>query len=109
MSSNGHSSKSRWHAKGFSPASLKSHFKKHGKSMGLSSQTDYNNSAVNFMNSNSSTSEEFVDKYGTHYKYDPITNEFAMAKDDGTMITYFSPDKGEDYWEIQKELYDEDY
>ncbi len=111
MSANGHTGNTGWFAKGFPPGSLNYHYNKHGKKMGFKSAVDYNNAAVNFMNSpETDTSDSFVASNGTVYKYDYLTKEFGMAKSDGTMITYFQPDEpADDYWEKQVMLYDNNF
>lgn len=101
MSANGHSGDTGWHATGFSPSGLTSHFKKHGKAMGFSSTVDYNNAATSFMNSDGPDVESFTNSSGTVYKYNSSTHEFGMAKKDGTVITYFIPDNPDDYWAKQ--------
>ena len=108
---NGHSGSTSWCAKGFSSASLDKHFKAHGKDCGCSSRVEYNNKAVSFMNEPEAIStESFIASNGSVYKFDYDTHEFGVAKSDGTMITYFIPDEpAEEYWEKQKEMYDNEF
>lgn len=110
MSANGHSGDTGWIAKGFPPEKLDDHFKRHGKQMGFKSRAEYNNAAVNFMNKEeTSNTESFIASNGSVYKYDYETNEFGIAKSDGTMITYYKPTDKVKYWEDQKEKYDNEF
>lgn len=36
-------------------------------------------------------------------KYDKATNEFIVINPDGSIRTYFKPEKGESYWEDEHE------
>ena len=76
---NGHSGSTPWYARGFptggaSGDKLSEHYNKHGKKMGFSSKSDYNNAAVDFMNKTPTANiDYFVDSRGTVYKYDHDT------------------------------------
>ena len=48
------------------------------------------------------THDSFVDQFGSTYKFSYETGEFAIIKSDGTVITYFIPERGEVYWENVK-------
>lgn len=74
------------------------HFYEHGYDMGYGWITDYSEAAVEFVQSDSETMMSFSSEDGTTYLYDPDTNEFAMLSNDGKIITYFSPDRGLDYF-----------
>ncbi len=63
----------------------------------------YQEMAIEFANDvNNVTHDSFVDKHGSTYKFSYETNEFVILKSDGTVITYFIPEKGEGYWNEQK-------
>lgn len=51
---------------------------------------------------NNVTHDSFVDQNGSTYKFSYETGEFAIIKSDGTVITYYIPDRGEAYWEDVK-------
>lgn len=114
---NGHSGSTPWYAKGFptggtsGPDKLTKHYQDHGKDMGFESKSEYNNAAVDFMNKKPTANiDYFVDSKGTVYKYDHDTEEFGIAKSDGTMVTYFIPDgDAEAYWYKQVDRYDDEH
>lgn len=90
-------------AKYFNKNTLDTHFDKHGKSMGFSSKTEYEQHAIKFANTvDKKNCVSFIDKNGSTYKYNKKTNELAIINKDGTVITYFKPKGGYDYYKQQK-------
>ncbi len=103
MSANGQTGDTGWYAKGFPTEKLSQHFQKHGKEFNCTSNTEYNNKAVAFMNSKGESVDSFKSEENSIYKYNYDTNEFGIAKTDGTIITYFKPSAREAYWIRQRE------
>ena len=114
---NGHSGATSWYAKGFPTGGnsgtdrLSEHYNKHGKDMGFSSKSEYNNAAVGFMNKTPTANiDYFVDRRGTIYKFDHDTSEFGIADVNGNMVTYFVPSgDAEAYWYKQVDKYDDEH
>lgn len=112
---NGHSGSTPWYAKGFptggaSGDKLSEHYNKHGKKMGFSSKSEYNNAAVDFMNKTPTVNiDYFVDSRGTVYKYDHDTGEFGIATVNGAMVTYYKPERGDAYWYEQVDKHDDEH
>lgn len=94
----------KWQAVGFNPNYAKSH-EKHLKEFNNISFEEYESKAKNFLNSNDKNIERFISKEGTHFAYNSLTNEFALARANGVTQTYFLPKKKEEYWKEQKEKY----
>lgn len=91
------------YAKKFNQSTLMKHYNDHGDDVGADSALDYQEMAIEFANDvNNVTHDSFVDKHGSTYKFSYETNEFVIVKSDGTVITYFIPEKGEGYWNEQK-------
>lgn len=91
------------YAKKFNQSSLMKHYFDHGDDVGAESPDDYEEMAVDFANDvNNVTHDSFVDERGSTYKFSYETGEFVIVKSDGTVITYFIPDRGEAYWNEQK-------
>lgn len=89
------------YAKGFNKSTLNYHFNHHGKQMGCKTKWDYASKAVKFANKvDSRHCESFVDNKGTTYKYNKVTNEFAMITKKGIVITYFKPKEGKKYFDL---------
>ena len=79
------------------------HYNDHGDEVGATSAQDYQELAIDFANDvNNVTHDSFVDQNGSTYKFSYETGEFAIIKSDGTVITYYIPDRGEVYWEDVK-------
>jgi hypothetical protein len=49
--------------------------------------------------------ESFIAKNGSTYKYNRVTNEFAIITSDGYVVTYYCPDNQRKYYLEQKEKY----
>ena len=91
-------------AKEFNSRTLKKHFLEHGAQMGAATANDYAAKAVHFANTiNHKDCVSFIDKHGSTYKYNKLTNELAIVSKDGYVITYFSPKDGYSYYKNEKE------
>ena len=87
------------YAKKFNEAQLFNHFEKHGAEVEANSMNEYEELALEFANNvDRMTNESFVDINGTTYKYNSITNEFAIINKEGVVITYFKPTQQTKYW-----------
>ena len=79
---------------------LESHYEKHGKEMGFSSSKEYEMSASDVVNNPESLHKtEKEDGDDVYYKED--TNEFVVVSTDGYIRTYFNPDSGKKYFDMQ--------
>jgi len=79
-------------AKTFNKATLKDHAAKHGQQHGTA---DYMAHAVAFSNRIDRANHiSYVRKDGTTVKYSKTTNEFAVINKNGTITTYYHPDRG---------------
>jgi Flp pilus assembly pilin Flp len=88
-----------------SPASADSHYRNHGAEMGFESQIEYMEAAIDMTCVCDGGRPGVIRKYDeitgeTHF-YDPENNEYALTGRRG-IVTYFSPDRGEAYFEDQK-------
>ena len=84
----------------------KSTLDKHAGKRGYESPEDYLNDARNFLEKDpTSTTQSFVSKAGTYFRYDTNTNEFGIINEYGGISTYFKPEEGLTYWLEQIELY----
>ena len=91
-------------AKDFNKKTLDKHYSDHGKEVGAPSKESYAAKAVKFANTvDRKNCVSFVDKKGSTYKYNKVTEEFAIISKDGYVITYFKPKGGYDYYLKQKE------
>ena len=87
----------------FNQRTLMKHYNDHGDEVGATSAQEYQELAIDFANDvNNVTHDSFVDQNGSTYKFSYETGEFAIIKSDGTVITYYMPDRGEAYWEDVK-------
>ena len=69
------------------------HFADHGTDFGAQTPAEYAQQANDFLNGElGSDVLETMRPNGDIVRYNPITNEFGVAKADGTIRTYFSPD-----------------
>ena len=67
------------------------------------SETFYEQMAIDFANDvNNVTHDSFVDQNGSTYKFSYEIGEFVIVKSNGTVITYYIPERGEAYWNEQK-------
>jgi len=94
-----------WKAIDFAQGKLEKHFTKHaikkaewGKNMTMTIE-EYLNRARILLNSEIKDHVDgFISKEGWVFRYNKLTNEFAVAKPDGTIETLFRPEKGFKYW-----------
>ena len=85
---------------------LLSHFKDHGDDFGYKTAEKYLNGARNFvMKKPTSTTQSFVSKEGTYFRYDTKTKEFGIVNQHGGISTYFKPEDGLKYWQEQVKKY----
>ncbi|MEG0775797.1 RHS repeat-associated core domain-containing protein [Clostridium sp.] len=81
---------------------LSSHFTDHRADFGYKTADEYLEGARNFvMKKPTSTTQSFVSKEGTYFRYDTKTNEFGMVNQYGGISTYFKPTDGMKYWQEQ--------
>jgi pyocin large subunit-like protein len=74
-------------------AKLLDHFLRHGHDFRAKSAADYERLADAFLNGVPTVGVmERMRSNGDRVRYDPSTNEFGIAKPDGTIRTYFKPD-----------------
>lgn len=91
------------YADSFNQSTLMKHYNDHGDEVGADSASDYEQMAIDFANDvNNVTHDSFIDQNGSTYKFSYETGEFVIVKSNGTVITYFIPDRGEAYWNEQK-------
>ena len=97
-------------AKDFNKKSLDNHFYDHGKDMGFDSKESYKQHAIKFANTvDKKNCTSFVySKTGSTYKYNKVTNEFAIITKDGYVVTYFKPKEVYDYYKKQLSKYGKD-
>lgn len=94
------------YAKYFNSETLYDHVNNHKKETGSHSMKSYEEAAMRFANRvNRLTNDSFIDKGGTTYKYSYLTKEFAVIKNNGTIVTYFKPKNPDIYWEGVKRKY----
>jgi len=80
------------------------HFDKHGEEMGYRNDIQgYSQAAKNFANNNGRHIKSFKAQNGSTYKYNPKTNEFGIISKNGKIVTYFEPERGEEYFNDQFE------
>lgn len=90
-------------AKGFNRTTLTDHFERHGSQVNVSSKESYAAHAVSFANTvDRKNNKSFVDKNGSTYKYNVVTNEFAVITKKGVVVTYYKPAAGYEYYKEQK-------
>lgn len=96
------------YAKDFIRDKLATHADQHHTAMGLEKGDlgGYLDQALYFANDIRTTTDSFVDAQGSTYKYDYVTNEFAIISKDGYVVTYFKPSQGVLYWTRQLEKHD---
>lgn len=93
-----------WQAVGFFPKYKDSHMK-HLEETGCKTFEEYEQKAIKILNKESKRTARFISEEGTHFAYKKRTNEFVMARKNGTTQTYFKPKNGVRYWEEQKKIY----
>ena len=90
-------------AKDFNKNTLAKHFRDHGKQMGADTKESYASHAVKFANTvDRENCVSFIDSKGSTYKYNKVTNEFAIITKKGYVVTYYKPEDGYDYYLSQK-------
>lgn len=70
------------------------HYVKHKDDFGATSPTEYEALAATFLNrplASNPDIEERCRQDGDAVRYDKVTNEFAICKSDGTIVTYYKP------------------
>ena len=79
---------------------LRDHFERHGQPhFSHANEQAYLRAARNFLEKRpTSTTQSFVSREGTYFRYDARTNEFAIMNRHGGISTYFKPDTGLAYW-----------
>lgn len=84
----------------------KSTLERHADKHGYVSSDKYLQNARNFLEKPpNSTTQSFVSKEGTYFRYDKATNEFGIINQYGGISTYFKPEDKIVYWLKQIELY----
>lgn len=83
------------------------HYNKHAEDMGLTTKESYASHALKFANTvDKINCVSFVHtKTGSTYKYNKVTNEFAIITKDGYVVTYYKPQSGYKYYKSQKAKY----
>jgi uncharacterized Zn-binding protein involved in type VI secretion len=72
---------------------LADHFQRHGSDFGATTEAEYEAQADEFLNGEKSADTlEKVRPNGDVVRYNPTTDEFGVAKPDGTVKTYYKPD-----------------
>lgn len=63
----------------------------------------YNAKAVSFANTvDRKNCVSFIDKHGSTYKYNKVTNTLAIIRKNGIVITFYKPKDGYDYYLREK-------
>lgn len=71
--------------------------------MGCNNKNEYASKAVHFANTvDRKNCVSFIDKNNSTYKYNKKTNEFAIIKNNGIVITYYKPKDGYEYYLKEK-------
>ncbi|WP_445667212.1 RHS repeat-associated core domain-containing protein [Paenibacillus sp. FSL K6-1558] len=92
--------------RGNGKSTLNKHYNDHKSDFGSTTETQYLNSARNFLDkSPTSTTQSFVSREGTYFRYDTATNEFGIINQYGGISTYYKPTDGLKYWIEQIKLY----
>lgn len=96
----------------------KEHMRKHFADFGINNADEYISKAVHFANDIDRINyDSFVDRHGTTYKYNKITNDLLLVSKEGNIITYYKPrysygrNKGKlnwNYFDSQRKV-NEDY
>jgi hypothetical protein len=92
--------------RGNGKSTLTKHFNDHKGDFGFTTEAQYLKGARNFLEkSPTSTTQSFVSKEGTYFRYDTATNEFGIINQYGGISTYYKPTDGIKYWKEQFGLY----
>ncbi|GAV15285.1 wall-associated protein WapA [Paenibacillus sp. NAIST15-1] len=92
--------------RGNGKSTLTKHFNDHKGDFGFTTEAQYLKGARNFLEkSPTSTTQSFVSKEGTYFRYDTATNEFGIINQYGGISTYYKPIDGIKYWKEQIGLY----
>ena len=87
-------------------STIDDHQNRHGDMLNTTSPTDYLSAARSFLEKPPTpTTQTFVTKEGTYFRYDTATNEFGIINKYGGISTYFKPDTFFQYWIDQIERY----
>lgn len=94
-------------AKDLNKYSANKHYNEHAKDMGLETKEAYIAHALKFANTVDKVNcVSFVHaKTESTYKYNKVTNEFAIITKDGYIVTYYKPSGGYKYYKSQKAKY----
>ena len=78
--------------KGFDPALLPDHFKKHGKNFRAADAEEYERLADDFLGRPiGKTERECVKANGDKIRYNDYTNDFGVIRSDGVIRTFYKP------------------
>jgi pyocin large subunit-like protein len=92
---------------GFSDATRRQHFDKHGREYGAKSESEYEKMAIAFRDRPAGKStRQFVSGDGFKFKYEESGNDFLITKPTGEIVTFYKPTDGLAYWERQVLTYD---
>ncbi len=93
-------------ARDFNKKTIDQHFNDHGKSMGFDSKESYKQHAIKFANTiDRKNCTSFVAENDSTYKYNKVTNEFAIITKDGYIVTYYKPTGEYSYYKNQEIKY----
>ncbi|MBO4737483.1 MAG: hypothetical protein J5627_03495 [Bacilli bacterium] len=94
-------------AKDFNKYGANKHYNDHAKDMGLTTKEAYAAHALKFANTVDKVNcVSFVHaKTESTYKYNKVTNEFAIITKNGYVVTYYKPSGGYKYYKSQKAKY----
>ncbi len=99
-----------WRATEFNSRKLEVHFHRHNKDYDFPDALTYQAQAAEMLNAELIAGREcFVNKNGFVFRYDLYTNDFATAKPDGTIETYYKPTTGYSYWLKERGKWDPNY
>lgn len=80
-------------------STLSEHYNRHNKDFSYSNETEYLQGARNFLEKPPTpTTQSFISKEGSYFRYDTNTNEFGIINKHGGISTYFKPPDGINYW-----------
>ncbi|MEA4964797.1 MAG: phage minor head protein [Oscillospiraceae bacterium] len=95
----------KWSAIEFNPETLADHAERHKQGMGLLSAREYEDAAIDFVNSDIEKETFVASEDGKRRFYEESTNTFASVYPDGTVSTFFKPRQGRKYWKGQVKKY----
>ena len=94
-------------AKSFNKNTLGQHYNDHANGMDIKSKESYAAHAIKFANMvDKMNCVSFVDaKTKATFKYNKVTNEFAIITQNGYIVTYYKPRGGYAYYKEQETKY----